>query len=130
MGVLWYAVTGGRDYSDYLHVKRVLDEERPGVVVQGECPVGHGGADALTKRWCRENGVPCIGIEAHFRYYGPKAGPMRNRWMFDLLPIFKLIAFSGGKGTTNAVEEAIKREICVRDERGRLFPSPTQHEKG
>ena len=53
MGALWYAVTGGRDYSDYLHVKRVLDEERPGVVVQGECPAGHGGADALPNHLAR-----------------------------------------------------------------------------
>lgn len=114
--VIRIAVSGGRHYRNYAHVKRVLDEERPGLVVQGECPVG--GADALAKRWCRENGVPCIGIEAHFGFYGRRAGPMRNGWMFDLAgPIYKLIAFPGGGGTASAVEQAERREILVRDER-------------
>jgi hypothetical protein len=112
---IWIAVTGGRDYADYAHVKRVLDEERPGVVVQGECP--RGGADLLGKRWCRENGIPCIGMEAMWNRYGRGAGPIRNGWMLDLLPIYKLIAFPGGDGTANAVEQAYQREILVRDER-------------
>lgn len=114
---VWFAVSGGRYYSDYANVKRVLDEERPGVVVQGECPTARGGADGLAKRWCRENGVPCIGVEALWKFYGKAAGPIRNGWMFDLLPIYKLIAFPGDRGTANAVEQAIAREICVRDER-------------
>jgi hypothetical protein len=37
--------------------------------------------------------------------------------MLDLLPIYKLIAFPGGDGTANAVEQAYQREILVRDER-------------
>ena len=48
-------VTGGRGYRNYAHVKRVLDEERPKLVIQGECP--YGGADALAARWrTYENG--------------------------------------------------------------------------
>jgi hypothetical protein len=122
---IFYAVTGGRDYGDYQHVKRVLDEERPGVVVQGECPKG--GADLLAKRWCRENGVPCIGMEALWGFFGKAAGPRRNGWMLDLLPIYKLIAFPGDRGTNNAVEQAYRREVLVRDERDsghRPKPSP------
>lgn len=114
-GVVFVVVTGGRGYANYAHVKRVLDEERPGVIVQGECPSG--GADLLAKRWCRENGVPCIGMEAMWDHYGRGAGPIRNGWMLDLLPIYKLIAFPGGDGTANAVERAHKRKILVRDER-------------
>lgn len=115
---LFIVVSGGREYRDYAHVKRVLDEERPGVVVQGECPTPSQGADGLAKRWCRENGVPCIGMEAMWKRYGKGAGPIRNGWMLDLLPIYKLIAFPGDRGTNNAVEQARKREILVRDERG------------
>jgi hypothetical protein len=106
---IWIAVTGGRGYEDYQHVKRVLDEERPGVVVQGECP--YGGADKLTKRWCELNGVPCIGIEALWDYYGRGAGPIRNGWMLDLFPIYKLIAFPGDRGTNNCVKQAHEREM-------------------
>lgn len=116
MSKVFVAVTGGRGYDDYRHVKRVLDEERPSVVVQGECP--YGGADRLAKRWCKENGVPCLGMEALWDFYGKGAGPIRNGWMLDLLPIYKLIAFPGDRGTNNAVEQAHKREMLVRDERG------------
>jgi hypothetical protein len=112
---LFYVVSGGRDYADYAHVERVLNEERPGVVVQGECPKG--GADRLAKRWCKEHGVPCIGMEALWDFYGNGAGPIRNGWMLDLLPIYKLIAFPGDRGTANAVKQAYDREILVRDER-------------
>ena len=115
-----YIVSGGRDYSDWDHVRRVLDEERPliGCIIQGECPVGDQGADGLAKRWAAENGIPLIGVYAHFKVFGPRAGPMRDQWMFDLLsPIYKLVAFPGGNGTRNAVRAAEEREICVRDER-------------
>lgn len=111
----YYVISGGRYYSNYAHVGRVLDEEKPDVVVQGECPKG--GADLLAKHWCRKNGVPCIGIEALWDFYGNGAGPIRNGWMFDLLPIYKLIAFPGDRGTNNAVKQAREREILVRDER-------------
>ena len=111
------AVSGGRNYRDYDHVRRVLEEERPGAVIQGECPVG--GADALAKRWCRKTGTPCFGVEANFDFYGRPGGPIRNGWMLDFLPVYKLIAFPGDKGTADAVRQAEKREIPVRDERGR-----------
>jgi hypothetical protein len=99
----FYVVSGGRDYADYAHVARVLNEERPDVVVQGE--------------WCRIHGVPCIGMEALWDFYGNPAGPIRNGWMFDLLPIYKLVAFPGGRGTNNAVYLASQRNILLRDER-------------
>jgi hypothetical protein len=120
---IFIAVTGGRDYSDYAHVKHVLDEEQlfsrslgSLVIVQGECP--YGGADALAALWCERGGVPCIGLKAAWRRLGKSAGPIRNGWMLDLLPIYKLVAFPGGIGTANCIEQAEKREILVRDERG------------
>jgi len=117
---IWIAVTGGRDYDDYRHVARVLDEERdlaPSslVIVQGECP--YGGADELAKEWCRKTGTPCFGLPAWFGKLGRGAGPIRNGWMLDFLPIYKLIAFPGDRGTNDCVQQAIKREILVRDER-------------
>lgn len=110
------AATGGRAYADYEHVRRVMGEERPAAVVQGECHLG--GLDALVKRWCRETGTPCFGVEANFTFYGKAGGQIRNGWMFDFLSIYKLVAFPGDRGTNNAVEQARKREILVRDERG------------
>jgi hypothetical protein len=112
-------VTGGRDYADYAHVKRVLDEERPMVVVQGECP--YGGADQLAAKWCEETGTPCIGMRAPWKRFKRGAGPIRNGWMLDFLPIYKVIAFPGGDGTANCIQQAEAREVLVRDERS---PSP------
>lgn len=117
---IWIAVTGGRDYADYYHVARVLDEEnhlspRRLVIVQGEC--SYGGADRLAKDWCKETRTPCIGMPAWFTSLGRGAGPIRNGWMLDFLPIYKLIAFPGDRGTNDCVQQAIKREILVRDER-------------
>lgn len=108
-------VTGGRGYRDYGHVKRVLDEERPMVVVQGECP--YGGTDALAARWCEETGTPCIGMKAPWARLKRGAGPVRNGWMLDYLPIYKVIAFPGGDGTANCIAKAEAREVLVRDER-------------
>lgn len=115
LNLRWVVVSGGRDYADYAHVASVLDHERPGVVVQGECPKG--GADALAKRWCHKNGVPCVGVEAMFDHFGNAGGPIRNGWMLDLFPIYKLIAFPGDRGTASAIHEAERREVLVRDER-------------
>jgi hypothetical protein len=109
------AITGGRSYADYAHVKRVLDEERPGAIIQGECP--YGGADALAKRWCKETGTPCFGVEANFDFFGRAGGPIRNGWMLDFVLPYKLIAFPGDRGTADAVAKAYQREILVRDER-------------
>jgi hypothetical protein len=39
--------------------------------------------------------------------------------MLDVLEIHKLVAFPGGVGTTNCVQQAYDREILVRDERER-----------
>ena len=71
----------------------------------------------MAKRWAAENGIPLIGVYAHFKFYGPRAGPLRDGWMFDILRPYKLIAFPGGDGTRNAVKAARVREILVRDER-------------
>ncbi len=111
------AVTGGRHYDARAVLYAVLDEEYEtycfSALVQGECPSG--GADRLAKDWCFRRGVPCIGFPALWDFYGKPAGPMRNRWMLDLLPVFKLIAFPGNRGTASAMEEAEKRDILVRD---------------
>lgn len=113
---LRYVVSGGRYYRNKAHVWSVLDSEPIGVIIQGECP--YGGADKLAAEWAEYHCIPCIGMRAYFKRMGPRAGPVRNGWMFDICgPIYKLIAFPGGRGTANAVEQAIKREILVRDER-------------
>lgn len=111
-----YAVTGGRDYINRVHVFDILDEEfsflHGHALAQGECPTG---ADKLARDWCEHRGVPCIGIKAQWNHYGKAAGPIRNSWIFQLLPIFKLLAFPGDRGTADCVERARNLDILVRD---------------
>jgi hypothetical protein len=49
--------------------------------------------------------------------------------MLTLLPIYKLIAFPGDRGTNDCVEKAKRREILIRDERT-LPPPPVTREGG
>lgn len=51
-------------------------------------------------------------VHANWEAFGAAAGPVRNRWMLDLEPDL-VIAFPGGKGTKNMIEQAKKRGVPV-----------------
>ena len=105
-------VTGGRDYADFGAVVEALDELRPTVIIQGECP--YGGADRLAVRYSEMRHLPCIGMRAHFRSMGGRAGPIRNGWMLKhAAPIDTVVAFPGDKGTRNMVDQARRAGIHV-----------------
>jgi hypothetical protein len=105
-------VTGGRDYNDFRTVSDALDELRPTVIIQGECP--YGGADALAARYAEMRGIPCIGVRAHFRTMGGKAGPIRNGWMLRHAgPVDTVLAFPGDRGTRNMIDQADRAGIHV-----------------
>lgn len=107
-------VTGSRDMTDYALVKRTLDEIKPSVIIQGECP--YGGADDLAARYAEANKLPCIGMRAHFKTIGKAAGPIRNGWMLKhAAPIDLVVAFPGGTGTANMLAQAEKAGIPTRE---------------
>jgi YspA, cpYpsA-related SLOG family len=105
-------VCGGRDYSNYAVVCKVLDEAYqafgPFILVQGEAR----GADSLAKNWAIESQVEYESFPADWDSYGKSAGFIRNRQMletgFDML-----IAFPGGNGTANMVRITEKAGIPV-----------------
>lgn len=106
-------VTGGRKYDDWVRVDRVLRgyEERYGgllTIVQG----GAEGADKMAAQWATKRGIAHVEMRAAWDKYGPPAGPIRNRWMLRL-PINEVLAFPGGTGTANMVDQATKRGILV-----------------
>lgn len=105
------AVSGGRDYSDVAKVKSVLDKilKERGIclLIEGECPVGDGGADELARLWAKKNQVNYLGVPPKVKKYGwPSAGPRRNREMAELKPELWVL-FPGDKGTANARENAL-----------------------
>lgn len=120
-------VTGGRYYSDRMHVYRVLDrlhaEEPIDIVVHGACPFG--GADLFAEEWARHREVSYLGLPAKFKAYGGRAGPYRNEDMVRNHAYGgRLVAFPGGNGTNGTVEiaEHLNEDegysITIIDERG------------
>src|ERR1700744_5243367 len=115
-------VTGGRFYKDCRHVFEELEDL---LATYGEIHVVHGacctkespqslrGADRWAQEWAQVNQMPYTGIPARWMQYGKAAGAMRNRQMAKLR-IDLVLAFPGGTGTSNMVDEATQAGIRVR----------------
>ena len=106
-------VCGGRDFIDYDFVSKTLNyinKHYPiNLIIQG----GAKGADTLAKNWAIENNVYCDTYNANWNEHGRAAGPIRNTEMLEKgCPDF-VIAFPGGKGTNNMIEQAQKKVISV-----------------
>ena len=106
-------VCGGRNYKDYCRVKKVLDVVNRTYknlrIVHGGAP----GADSLADRWAKECNIPVKTYKADWKKYGKAAGPIRNKQMLDEEKPDYVIAFPGGKGTQNMVEQALNAQIFV-----------------
>ena len=75
-------VTGSRDWTDREFIFDKLDElhgedGQIEAIVEGEAP----GADLIAKQWGKMHGLPVLGIEAEWEYYGRGAGSLRNGWL-------------------------------------------------
>lgn len=104
-------VSGGRDYRDDAKVAAVLGRLHKDrviqLLIQGECPVGDGGADERARKWAKKNEVNYMGIPPKVKKYGwPTAGPARNQEMGSLKPDVWVL-FPGGRGTASAKECAL-----------------------
>lgn len=102
-------VTGGREYDDWPHVRKVLDalHARTPIthVIHGACADRFGnmrGADKLADDWAFENGVQPVRCPALWDFHGRAAGPRRNALMLPLKPDY-WVSFPGNKGTADMV---------------------------
>jgi hypothetical protein len=86
---------------DGLHKQRSIR-----LIIEGGCPVGHGGADACAREWARSRRVNCLTIppKADLRV-NPSAGPARNAEIATWKPDVWVL-FPGGKGTASAHQHA------------------------
>lgn len=104
-------VTGGRDYRDRRRVDEVLSGiEDLRLVISG----GSTGADRLAEVWAAGRGVALAVFPAHWTALGRPAGPRRNAWMILHARPDLVLAFPGGTGTANMVEQATRAGIPVR----------------
>ena len=111
-------VCGGRDYTNYAAIREALDSlhSRHGVgeVIHG----GAYGADRLGGAWAEANGIPVRVFPADWEKHGRSAGHIRNRQMlFKGLPHL-VVAFPGGRGTANMIENARKEGVKVWQPKG------------
>lgn len=126
-------VCGGRDYNDYAKVESALDALMHLTGTDGDVIVVHGGAtgaDTLAGKWASSKGflqkvytpewddISSPGALVKYNKYGKPynalAGPVRNQRMLDENPdISYVVAFPGGKGTSDMVKRAEKKGINI-----------------
>lgn len=104
-------VSGGRDFSDYEHVKRSLDILASKIEISEIVQGGASGVDSLAKRWAEENYVECTEFKADWDRHGRAAGPIRNEEMAKEGDI--LARFPGGRGTANMERMARKHFVPI-----------------
>ena len=95
-------VTGGRDFLDKQFIYKTLESLHPTYIIHG----GATGADSLAGDFAKEkNIIECV-YKANWNLHGKKAGPIRNKEMCHENQDATLVAFPGGKGTANCIQEA------------------------
>lgn len=111
--VFTVAVCGGRGLRDADLINRTLGgihrDRAIRMLVSGGCR----GADALCEEWAIENDVPLTVFHPDWSTSGMAAGPVRNQRMLDEGEPDLLVAFPGGRGTSDMATRARNRNIQV-----------------
>lgn len=107
-------VCGGRDYSDRTSFYYYMDDllklyGRPMTIIEG----GARGVDYLAKWFAKVEALEIETYSADWKKYGKAAGPIRNKQMLDEGKPDLVVAFPGGRGTANMIEQAEKAGIKV-----------------
>ncbi len=104
-------VCGGRNYTDDIRMRDVLDDYPIEVLINGSCR----GADKLSSEWAQRTGTVYAEVPALWDAFGKSAGHMRNNEMATRFgEIDLVIAFPGGAGTRNMIRIAGVLGITVR----------------
>jgi len=102
-------ICGGRNYQlnddDYDVINKLHKEYSFSCIVSGHAT----GADRCGEVWALDNGVEIRTFPANWKKYGKAAGPMRNKQMAEFAEA--LIAFPGGYGTVNMINQAITKKL-------------------
>lgn len=105
-------VCGGRNFTKLSTVFAVLDDvldrHNVDILIHGAAR----GADSAADSWAIQRGVHVARVPAIWGVHGYAAGPLRNKAMLALKPDL-VVAFPGGKGTANMVEQAESAGIPV-----------------
>jgi hypothetical protein len=106
-------VCGGRTFSDaelLCGMLNHLKERFPDIsIIHGAAR----GADQLAGAWAHENNVSCVAFPANWDAYGRSAGHVRNGEMLSRGKPDLVVAFPGGRGTANMIEQATQAGVKV-----------------
>lgn len=104
-------VCGGRNFDDvcllYTTLNSIHDVFPISVVIEG----GATGADRLASIWSKHKGIQTQTFLAEWAKHGRAAGPLRNRLMLEQGKPDLVVAFPGGAGTRNMIEQAKKAGV-------------------
>jgi YspA, cpYpsA-related SLOG family len=99
-------VCGGRDFDNGVWLRTALTqlhtEEPFSFVIEGGAP----GADTLAREWAESLSIQVKTFKADWMAHGRAAGPLRNRRMIEEGKPDMVVAFPGGRGTANMVNQA------------------------
>lgn len=112
-------VTGGRDFNDADQVAKVIERLKKGCSERNlSMTLIHGaarGADLMCAFYAAASGVKTLPFPADWDGHGKAAGHIRNKQMLDEGRPHICIAFPGGRGTANMVEQCKSRLVLVVD---------------
>lgn len=113
-------VCGGRDYADVPRIWRELDrldaKHQVREVIDGASDDVTGpyvGADYWAHQWALARNKPICRMHADWKEHGRAAGPIRNKRMLDEGKPDLVVAFPGGRGTANMIEQARKANVRI-----------------
>jgi hypothetical protein len=99
-------VCGGRDYGNAEKLNSVLSAMHHvspfALLIHG----GARGADRLANQWAVHQKVPRAAFYANWSEHGKAAGPMRNAMMLEQGKPDVVVAFHGGRGTSDMLRKA------------------------
>lgn len=103
-------VCGGRDFTDSYKLIEELNKLEITTIIAGEAR----GADLMAKSYALSKGIAYEGYPADWNKYGNSAGPIRNKQMLDEGKPTLVVAFPGGKGTKNMINQATNYGVEVK----------------
>jgi hypothetical protein len=107
-------VCGDRDWTDGALVRRVLQELRPRVIIEG----GAKGADSCARAVAPAIEAECLTFSAEWKKHGKAAGPIRNQRMLDEGKPDLVVAFHDdlgrSKGTNDMLARAERANVPTR----------------
>jgi hypothetical protein len=104
-------VCGGRDFNDYEYFEAVLTTISLSMPITCIIHGDASGADSLAGKWAEKKNIQVEKYPADWKALGRAAGPIRNKQMIDEGKPDLVVAFPGGRGTSNMVSLTKKSGI-------------------